>query len=158
MKAPLNLLLIFAFAMTSCSPLQPTTSTLSKDESLTAYKYFFITPTESLTSSTGSTYGNQYYSTTKTINPADVIGGIMLKKGFVKLPELKQDLLNQTLVVNYGESGRKSKGLGYSIEVTVQFIAADTNKLISSCTAEGMGETEADDIRIAINKCLNIYK
>jgi len=27
--------------------------------------------------------------------------------------------------------------------------------LISSCSAEGIGETEADDIRIAIRRCLN---
>ena len=33
----------------------------------------------------------------------------------------------------------------------VQFISADTNELLCSCTGEGQGETDADDIRQAIN-------
>ena len=40
-------------------------------------------------------------------------------------------------------------------EVTIQFISSDTNSLVSSCTAEGRGATEADDIRLAITSCLN---
>ena len=32
-----------------------------------------------------------------------------------------------------------------------QFISADTNELLCSCTGEGQGETDADDIRQAIN-------
>lgn len=62
---------------------------------------------------------------------------------------------NETLIVNYGESGRRGTGLGsYAIEVTIQFISASTKNQICSCTAEGRGETEADDIRKAINSCL----
>ena len=33
----------------------------------------------------------------------------------------------------------------------LQFISADTNELLCSCTGEGQGETDADDIRQAIN-------
>ena len=29
------------------------------------------------------------------------------------------------------------------------------NSLVTSCVAEGIGSTEADDIRIAINRCLS---
>ena len=79
----------------------------------------------------------------------------MVKSGFIVLPEVKSELLNETLIVNYGESGRRNLGLGYSIEVTIQFISAENSSLISSCSAEGIGETEADDIRIAIRRCLN---
>lgn len=43
---------------------------------------------------------------------------------------------------------------GYTIEVTIQFISANLNTLICSCIAEGQGETEADDIRQAITRCL----
>lgn len=41
------------------------------------------------------------------------------------------------------------------MEVTIQFISAQTNSLVCSCSAEGQGETEADDIRMAITRCLS---
>jgi len=114
---------------------------------------------EGLTSSTGGTYGGQYgiygSSTTKSVNPSDVIAGILIKEGYVILPKLKSELSNETLIVNYGESGRRNRGLGYTIEVTIQFISAKTNEMICSCTAEGQGETEADDIRQAIKRALS---
>ena len=37
----------------------------------------------------------------------------------------------------------------------LQFISADTNELLCSCTGEGQGETDADDIRQAINNALS---
>jgi hypothetical protein len=56
--------------------------------------------------------------------------------------------------VNYGESGKRYRRLGYTIEVTIQFVSAKNNNIVCSCTAEGQGETEADDIRQAISRCL----
>jgi len=113
-----------------------------------------------LTSSTAGLYGNNYgvygAATSKSINPADVIKGSLVRSGFIVLPEIKSELLNETLIVNYGESGRRNLGLlAYSIEVSIQFISAENSSLISSCSAEGVGDTEADDIRIAIRRCLN---
>ena len=137
----------------SCAPLKP--ATIIKNSSAEDYKYLYISPTNSLTSSTGATYGGQYYSSSKSVNPTDVITGILSKKGFIRLPELKNELTNETLIVNYGESGRRNRGLGYTIEVTIQFVSAKSNELISSCSAEGQGETEADDIRQAITRCLS---
>lgn len=123
------------------------------------FKYAYISPTKELTSSTGSAYGGQYgiygSSTTKSVNPSDVIAGILIQKGYVILPELNPELAKETLIVNYGESGRRNRGLGYTIEVTIQFISADTNQMICSCTAEGQGSTEADDIRQAIKRALD---
>ena len=123
------------------------------------YKYAYISPTKELTSSTGGTYGGQYgiygSSTTKSVNPSDVIAGILIKQGYIILPELKSELANETLIINYGESGRRNRGLGYTIEVTIQFSSAKTNEMICSCTAEGQGETEADDIRQAIRRALS---
>lgn len=58
------------------------------------------------------------------------------------------------MIVNFGESGRRNVNLGYSIEVTIQFLNAKTLNPIVVCTAEGQGSTEADDIRIAINRAL----
>lgn len=140
--------------VSSCAPLKPVTSI--KNDSIGAYKYIFITQTSSLTSSSGTSINGQYYSTSKSVNPRDVISGILAKNGFVLIPELKNELDKETLIVNYGESGRRNTGLGsYTTEVTIQFISAESSSLIRSCTAEGRGETEADDIREAITRCLN---
>ena len=100
-------------------------------------------------------YGIYGSSTTKSVNPSDVIAGVLIKEGLIILPELKSELSNETLIVNYGESGRRNRGLGYTIEVTIQFISAETKQMICSCTAEGQGETEADDIRQAIRRALD---
>ena len=122
------------------------------------YRYFYITPTTELVSTSGGVYGGQYgvfgSSSTNTMNPSDVISGILLKHGFIRLPELNPELLEETLIVNYGESGRRNLNLGYALEVTIQFLSAKTNSVVCVCTAEGQGETEGDDIRIAINRAL----
>ena len=59
------------------------------------------------------------------------------------------------MIVNFGESGRRNVNLGYSTEVTIQFISADTQRPICTCTAEGQGSTEADDVRKAIQRALD---
>ena len=129
------------------------------NEDINKFKYVYITPTQTLSSATAGTfyngYSSQYYSVDKSVSPSDVISGVFSKNGFIKITELKKELLEKTLIINYGESGRRDVGLGYAIEVTIQLISAKSNTLISSCTAEGMGSTEADDIRIAINRCLS---
>jgi hypothetical protein len=145
-------ILLFNSCVTTYLP-----ATSIKNADIKSYKYIYITPTNSLTSSQGATnfYG-QYYSTSKTINPSDEITGLLSKEGFIRLPELKSELANETLIVNFGKSGTRDTGMGgYTIEVTIQFISANTNKLVCSCTAEGQGSTEADDIRIATTRCLN---
>lgn len=143
--------------MGACAPLR--VPVIVKKAPVEMFKYAYISPTKELTSSTGSTYGGEYgiygSSTTKSVNPSDVIAGILIPKGYVILPEIKPELAEETLIVNYGESGRRNRGLGYTIEVTIQFISAETNELVCSCTAEGQGSTEADDIRQAIKRALD---
>lgn len=155
----LTIILITVLA-NSCAILK--SPIITKNDSLEGYKYIFISPTQSLTSSTGGVYGGNYgvygSNSSKSVNPSDVISGKLTKEGFIRLSELKPDLLDETLIVNYGESGRRivAGGLGgYTIEVTIQFISAKSNTLVCSCTAEGQGETEVDDIRKAINRCLS---
>lgn len=140
----------------ACAPLR--SPVIVKHAPVEMFKYAYISPTKELTSSTGSTYGGQYGiygSSTKSVNPSDIIAGILIQKGYVLLPEIKPELVRETVIVNYGESGRRNRGLGYTIEVTIQFISADTNQMICSCTAEGQGSTEADDIRQAIKRALD---
>lgn len=152
MKKVVGLFLIIFF-ISSCGSLKPVT--IVKNENIKDYRYIYISQTESLTSSSGSTIGDRFYSSSKSVNPGDVISGILAKDGFILIPELKNDIADETLVVNYGESGKRNRGLGYTIEVTIQFVSFGKRLLVSSCSAEGQGETEADDIREAISRCLN---
>lgn len=150
------LLFLCTLFLGSCASMKA--PIVQRYESLEQYKYIYITPTAELTSSSGGVYGNQFGvyggSQTKTINPSDVISGVLIKRGYIRLPELNPNLADQTLIVNYGESGRRNVNLGYSIEVTIQFLSARTNTPICICTAEGQGSTEADDVRIAITRAL----
>lgn len=150
------LLLLCTLFLGSCASMRA--PVVQRYESIEQYKYIYITPTAELISSSGGVYGNQFGvyggSKTKTINPSDVISGVLIKRGYIRLPELNQGLADQTLIINYGESGRRNVNLGYSIEVTIQFLSARTNMPICVCTAEGQGSTEADDVRIAITRAL----
>ena len=153
MRRRIYFLIVITVFISSCSALQPVSTIMNSD--IRCYKYVFIGQTNSITSTSGASVKGQYYSTSQSVNPRDVIGGVLSKEGFIILPELKPELASQTLAVNYGESGTRNTGLGsYAIEVTIQFISSDTNMLISSCTAEGRGSTEAEDIREAITRCL----
>lgn len=141
----------------ACAPLR--VPIIVKKSPIEMFKYAYISPTKELTSSIGSTYGGQYgiygSSTTKSVNPSDIIAGMLIQNGFIIVPEIKSELAKETVIVNYGESGRRNRGFGYTIEVTIQFISADTNQMICSCTAEGQGSTEVDDIRQAIKRALD---
>lgn len=155
MKKIILLLATIGILVASCKvTLKPVTTV--ENGNLSDYKYIYISPTNSLTSSSGGTtiYG-QYYSSGKSVNPIDVIAGRFLKEGFIRLLELNPDLMDETMVVNYGESGRRDVARGYTIEVTIQVVSAQTSELVCSCTGEGFGETEVDDIRIAITRCLS---
>lgn len=148
--------LVSAILFTNCASLKAPTIKYINNQSLKDYTYVYITPTNELSSKTG-VYGNQYGvygGTTKSINPADVISGILFKNGFIGVNEVKPEHANKTLIVNYGESGRRNVNLGYSIEVIIQFINAQTHEPVAICTAEGQGATEVDDIRNAINRAL----
>jgi len=126
------------------------------EDSVYNYRYFYISPTGDYTSSTG-VYGDRDLvigGTTRSINPASIISGIMFKNGYIQVNEIRPEVAKETMIVNFGETGRRNVNLGYSIEVTIQFISASTLRPICSSTAEGQGSTEADDVRIAIQRAL----
>lgn len=145
--------LALAFIFAGCVSLKDVETV--KNENLYNYQYVIINSTESLTSNIGTTINGFYVSEGKTVNPRDVISGYLIKKGFIILTEVQDDIKNQTMIANYGESGRREVIWGYTTEVTLQFITADTKKLICSSTAEGIGDTEADDIKKAITRALD---
>lgn len=170
MKAINTIIALFSlfFAIAGCGTVRQFDTTngsnllkhasLTNKPDLSKYKYVYISPTSEKTSVTGDTYGNQYgvYGSTvsQSVVPSEVIAGVFMKHGFVRVPEINEAQKGQTIVVNYGESGRKNYFLAYSIEVTIQLLNAETYELICSATAEGIGETEADDVRKATTKCL----
>ena len=154
---PLLLTLIVILTFTSCGSLRPVTVT--RNSSLEGYHYAYINSTSTKVGSAGYFYNGMGASETKSTNPSEIISGFLMKKGFIIVPELKPENESQTIVVNYAETGRRNLNLGYTIEITIQILSATDQSLLCTGTAEGQGCTEADDIRIAINRCLaEIFK
>lgn len=139
--------------LTGCAPLK--TPVIVKNAPIEKYKYIYVSPTRELTSGTGSGFGIYSASITQSVNPRDVISEILINEGFTLLPELKPELTNETLIVNYGEGKRRKRGLGSTLEITLQFLSAQSYEVLCTCTAEGQGSTEADDIRMAIRRALS---
>lgn len=157
-KLTILVIIIGSMLTLACSSLKA--PVIQQIESVKNYKYIYITPTSELTSGYSDVYKGYGGGKTQSVNPADVISGIMFKQGFIRLPELNNDLLEETLIINYGEGGKRTIVLGYAIEITIQFISAKSKNIVCTCTAEGrsssgLGQTEADAIRTAINDALN---
>ena len=146
---------LVSFCLVGCSyKLLP--PTVINKGAISEYTHFYIQQTETLNSGVtasdgyGGSYGQQ-----KSVNPSDVITGFLVKRGFIKVLNI-DNVSNKTVIVNYGESGKREVDIfgSYTIEVTIQFVDLETNTLVSTCVAEGIGSTEADDIRKAITRCL----
>ena len=143
-----------------CGALEPPQQRRFK--SLSAYDYAFINTTSTLHSGVGANYGGGDFfvnkSVSKSINPADIIAGILMKKGFIIVSSpASHSHTAQILAVNYGQSGKRELmgGLGdTALEVSIQMLDAQTKEPVYACTAEGQGDTEGDSIREAINRCL----
>lgn len=150
---------LFGLVCAGCfAILEPIQSNKYKD--IGGYKYAYISQTATVDSGVGhsgyGTYGGYGYSVKKSINPRDVIAGIFMKKGLVVVEQLTNE--SNALIINYGQSGKRNVvgGFGgYTLEVSIQIIDSQTKEPIYTCTAEGQGSTEADDIRVAITRCLS---
>lgn len=154
MKAVKYFIALLSLTLCACGLLRPATHIQNDD--LAKYKYIYIPYRANVTSGTGTFYHGTGGITSQNINPGDLIAGYFIKHGYAILPELNPSLLSETLIVNYGESGRREIALGLAkpLEMTIQLLSAETNQIVYSVTAEGMGETVADDVRNAINRCL----
>lgn len=142
--------------MCSCASLKPVI--VNQHSQLDGYKYVYITPTSSLTSSSGSVSNGNGSTISRSVNPSDTISGYLIKNGYVITPQIEPELASKTLIINYGQSGRRNicgGWFGYTTEITLQFLSADTYEVVCTSTAEGQGTTEADDIRIAIIRALD---
>lgn len=153
------LLSCITLIITACSTLKPVTYTVNPK--LFNYRYVYIMQTGSVTGSSelytlddGIILGG----TTTSANPTDIISGYLMQKGYVIIPQLDEKKLSETLVVNYGETGRRSMGFLWLFDATsiiIQFRDAQTNDLVASAEAEDYGYTEADNVRLAIRRALD---
>lgn len=153
------IILLIGICLSGCVTLQPISMTKSEGDSLDNYKYFYINPAGVKTGNSGYVVGNQYGvvggSVTTSTDPCDIISGYLIKRGFVRVANIEDTIKGETFVVSYGETGRRPAGIGYAIEVVIQFTSAKNHAVICTVSGEGHGDTEADDVRIATTRCLD---
>ena len=155
------ILLFLSILVSGCAAiLKP--PEITKRGDINEYRFVVLPNAANLSSASGGVYGNQYGvyggTSSKEINPSNVIEGILLKKGLLSTGAVTPENKDKTLIAKYGESGRRdvAGGLGgYTLEVTIVMISAKTTDIVYSCVAEGQGATEVDDIREAIHRCLS---
>ena len=127
------------------------------------YRYVYIIPTNTITGGhiSGNNYGTSGF--TNSTNPANVIAGVLMEKGYSILPRVQEDFLDKTLVVSFGELPKQNDGLTFSTcTILLQFRDAKTSELIASSKADGVSKnewsfihpTEADGVKNAIVRAL----
>ena len=156
MKTLYRVLVLLAISLSvfsGCVTLRPATVDRKKD--LSMFSRVYIPPTQTIHGSTAIVVSGMVLPYSQSVNPRDVIAGMLSKKGYIILNELDDRFRHETVIVNYGESNRRNLGLGgYTIEVTLQFISASTGELVCTTTAEGCGSTEAADVKQAVTRAL----
>ena len=146
-------LLVSLSAFSSCVTLRPATVALKND--ISRYTRAYIPSTQIVHGTTAIVVSGMTLPYSQSVNPRDVIAGMLAKRGYIILNKLDERLLQETIIVNYGESDRRNIGLGgYTIEVTLQFTSAATGELLCTTTAEGCGSTEAADVKQAVTRAL----
>ena len=152
-----SILFFASLLFNSCITLSPTY--FSQKAPIEGYTYFYVTPTSERNSISGGTYGTQYgifgSTSSSSVSPSELIAGYLMNRGFVRIPILKQETNAKTIIINYGDGNMRSGLEGKAIEVTLQFLNAETNEVLCIVRADAVGETEADAIRDATNKCLD---
>ncbi|MCA3215041.1 MAG: hypothetical protein ING39_06450 [Burkholderiales bacterium] len=152
-KRTVPIALLVAIVLSGCA-IALKTPTLDQSANLAQFKFVVIEPTQAIVSVSGSA-GNV---SSKDFNPGTFVEGMLLKRGIIRVPAVTPATSAETLVLRWGVSGRRDilLGLGgYTQEVTFAFLRASTMEPVYRCSAEGIGSTEADDIREALNTCLS---
>ncbi|MBB6276569.1 hypothetical protein [Porphyromonas circumdentaria] len=134
--------------LTSCVTLRPASVDLRKP--IDTYTYVYVPVAQAINSTTSATFSG----VSQSVNSRDMIVGVFAKHGYVVLHQLEDKYLPKTLIVNCGESGRRNVFLGYTTEVTLQFISAETGELLCTTTAEGYISTENTKVKHAISRAL----
>lgn len=133
---------------------------------MSKYKFVYIIPTSPITSNSGTSgyisgraygmYGGVHSGATKTVNPAEEICGQLVKRGYTILPEVDPDVAEETMIVAYGNIGRRDV-TPFAYAVVLQFTDAETHEKLATIEAESYGETETVEIREAINQAFDVY-
>lgn len=145
-------LISFIGLFSSCSVLRPTGVTIKHD--IRAYSRVFIPSTNTIQSRTDSKEGNTITTESQSVNPRDLIAGTLAKQGYIILHQLDNRFLNDTMIITYGESGRRSIITNNVTEITLQLVSASTGELLGTITAEGLEDNEAETIRVALTRAL----
>lgn len=135
---------------------------------LSKYNYVYIIPTSGVTSNSGvhgsiyggayGTYGGVHGGTTKTVNPSEEISGQLIKRGYTVLPSIDPALAEETMVVSYGNTGRRTiSAFAYASCIVLQFTDAATHKKVVTLDSEGCGIDETEDIHQAINRAFAVF-
>lgn len=116
---------------------------------ITQYRYAYIVPTEGLTTGLVAVSEGTGHGYSETVNPADIIAADLMERGYAILPALNEDLLEQTMIVNYGETYVVvHNGVVYDAAM-LQLRDAKTAELI------GMSKADGDGVRDAILRALD---
>lgn len=148
--------LLLPLCLAGCYVQQPATTHI--DSSFRQYKYVYIIPTGAVTSNESMlmpVFGGGVVagSSSKSVNPSDVIAGYLMQKGYTMLPNLSPEFADKTLIVSYGELDRYESLLGNVFNVMVQFSNAQ-GEVIGSSVADDVGSTEAMAVRNAVYRAL----
>ena len=160
MKKTVFLLTIIASVLlTGCGASKLLPPTVQVFAPVDGYEYFYITPTAEVTSETTYVSGNYYYGVqgstrTTSVNPTDEISGFFIKKGYIRVPQITSEVKDKAVIINYSVSGERDMLGGKAKEITLQVVDAKTMKVVCVASAEGIGATDSDDIKIAIHRCL----
>lgn len=135
---------------------------------MSKYKFVYIIPTGSVTSNSGTSgsvfggtygvYGGVHGGATKTVNPAEEICGHLVKRGYTILPAINPDLADETMIVAYGNAGKRTiSAFAYATTIVLQFTDAETHEKLATFETEGCGSDETEDVRQAIARAFNVY-
>lgn len=142
---------VLSLALGACAtPLKP--ATYERPGDLAKYRYVLIEDAPTMRA-TRIVYGEGY---TDKLAPVQLIEGMLLKKGLVRVAKPEPAFLNALLLAKWGISGKRDVGSGgYTQEVTIRLMAAESMTPVFICSAEGYGATAVSDIREAITRCLS---
>lgn len=158
-------ILLLACCMYACKPIELLEPKGIITSEFNQYRYAYVIPTNSIVGgkiTTHYNWGQKLYvvGNTESVNPADIIAGDLMSRGYGILPNINNDLCDKTMVVSFGEIGsRHLRGTLYSQKIIIQIRDATTGVLIASCEIDGLGGNKAGDIFHAIKRALDsIFK
>jgi hypothetical protein len=144
--------------LSGCAELTPLPAPSSNQTTeISRFKFVIIPETGNISSvvaNNGSAKGQEF-------SPSNLIEGSLLKRGIIRVNKPEPDIIDKLIITKYGTSGMRNilGGMaGYSQEVTITFVEARNLTPIFTCSAEGIGHSDVDDIREAITRCLRILR